>query len=390
MKNVKLKYGYWGSKEFIAALQAQKTSTKLFKEKLLTISDCEDLILLNSGRSAIRVALKSFKQIRPHKENIIVPSYTCNAVVDAIVDEGLNPLFIDVDENLNLSFEVIEKLDLTNVLAIIIEHANGIPSDIKRISNITQSNEIFLIDDAAQIQGASINGKPPGSLGDVGIYSFAQSKTLVGGISGSGGALLINNPILVDPCQQLTASLSVSDNGRIAALKFATTYLLEKYTYLISYYYRRIFPKTKFAKMEISLINPVNSAMLLAQFSRLKYILEGKREAVLLYMKLKSNYPNIHFVQDIKNKDIIKLLIKLPIGLTPDQVKISMKQEGIQTRLAYDLPWATNNPNCKNALKIASHMIEVPIVIGMEESDVKYILDKFQMIISENDTPISI
>jgi len=83
----------------------------------------------------------------------------------------------------------------------------GCPARIDEIERMAASAGAFVIDDAAQIVGIESNGRVLGGCGDIGIQSFAQSKSVVTGVRGSGGALLVNNQQLEAPVRALYAKL---------------------------------------------------------------------------------------------------------------------------------------------------------------------------------------
>ncbi len=383
MKKYRLKYAYWGWKEFWAVILPKGDALAKLKEALHRISGSNDVVLLNSGRAAIRVALQVFKKKEPNKKIVLVPSYVCWAVVEAITDEGLTPHYVDVDNNLNMSLERLNTQDMSNVLAVIAVHNYGFPIDIEAICSLALEKQIFVIDDAAAIQGLSHNGRILGSFGDYGVYSFAQSKTLVSGRSGSGGALLINNTNLNSECLTITDDLPTSKNGFLSAVHFAYSYIFEKYTKNFAYYLWRIFGEGKWQNLPVAKMTSVNAAILLSQMQKLSTIVEGKKKAVELYEKILTEYPEIEHVQDIKDKYLIKLMVNLPTGVTPMDAMELLKEEGVQTRRPYGLSWADENISCEYGAKMAASMIELPLFADMTEEDMRNILDRFIKVIKQ-------
>ncbi len=147
------------------------------------------LYLTPSGTDAI---IKSLGVLNlPQQAEVIVPSFCCRAVVDAVTKSGLKPVFCDVSfNNYNISVEDIEKVLTEKTAAVIVVHLFGQPAPIDEIINYARRKSILVIEDAAQaFGGAYKNGAKLGTLGDIGIFSFGYEKIID---AGGGGAILTN------------------------------------------------------------------------------------------------------------------------------------------------------------------------------------------------------
>lgn len=130
----------------------------------------------NSGRSALYAILKIFGLGKGDK--VILQSFTCVAVPDPIIWVGAEPVFVDIDELLNLDPEAIEKHIDTKTKAIIVQHTFGIPAKIELIKKIAQKHNLLLIEDCAHVLGASSDGKKLGTFGDAAFFSFGRDKVI--------------------------------------------------------------------------------------------------------------------------------------------------------------------------------------------------------------------
>lgn len=147
------------------------------------------IALVNLGRSAIQLALESIHL--PVGSEVLLPSYACTGVVMPVYQSGLKPVFVDVDEHFNLSFESIMEADSPDVRAIILCHLSGCwARDTDRILEWAHNRGIIVIDDAAQVQGLEYEGRMAGTVGDVGIFSAHGGKAIV---SSGGGWLITRN-----------------------------------------------------------------------------------------------------------------------------------------------------------------------------------------------------
>lgn len=125
-------------------------------------------------------------------DEVILPSFTFVSTANAFALRGAVPVFIDVREDtLNLDETLIEAAITPRTRAIVPVHYGGVACEMDPIMDIAGRHELKVIEDAAQAVGASYKGRPLGSLGDFGAFSFHATKNIV---SGEGGALLVQDP----------------------------------------------------------------------------------------------------------------------------------------------------------------------------------------------------
>lgn len=143
--------------------------------------------LFNSGRSALYCILKSLKIGRG--DEVIVQGFTCIAVPDPIIWCKAIPVYVDIDDSLNLDPELLEQSITKKTKAIIVQHTFGIPADIIKIKKIAQKYNLVLIEDCAHALGAVHNGIALGKFGDIAFFSFGRDKIVS---SVFGGAAFFN------------------------------------------------------------------------------------------------------------------------------------------------------------------------------------------------------
>jgi len=155
---------------------------------------CHTALLTHSCTAALEMAA-ILLDIRPGDE-VIMPSYTFVSTANAFVLRGGVPVFVDIREDtLNIDERLIEAAITPRTKAIVPVHYAGVGCDMDSIMSIAREYNLFVVEDAAQGVMASYKGRPLGSIGDLGCYSFHETKNI---ISGEGGALLINNPVFAD------------------------------------------------------------------------------------------------------------------------------------------------------------------------------------------------
>jgi dTDP-4-amino-4,6-dideoxygalactose transaminase len=133
--------------------------------------------------------------IQPGDE-VIMPSYTFVSTANAFVLRGGVPVFVDIrPDTLNIDETLIEAAITPKTKAIVPVHYAGVACEMDAIMEIAERHGMIVIEDAAQGVMATYKGKALGSIGHLGCYSFHETKNI---ISGEGGALLINDPLLAE------------------------------------------------------------------------------------------------------------------------------------------------------------------------------------------------
>ena len=129
-------------------------------------------------------------------DEVILPSYTFVSTANAVVLRGGVPVFVDIrPDTLNIDATKIEEAITDRTKAVVVVHYAGICADMDMISALGHRYDLTIIEDAAQALLSSYRGRPAGSLGDLGCFSFHASKNVV---SGEGGALVINHAAFAD------------------------------------------------------------------------------------------------------------------------------------------------------------------------------------------------
>jgi dTDP-4-amino-4,6-dideoxygalactose transaminase len=168
--------------------------TKLCNSWIEQRTGCYKALLTHSCTAALEMAA-ILADIKPGDE-IIMPSYTFVSTANAFVLRGGVPVFVDIRaDTLNIDESLIEAAITPRTKAIVPVHYAGVACDMDSIMDIAQRHNLLVIEDAAQGVLASYKGKALGSIGHLGCYSFHETKNI---ISGEGGALLINDPTLVE------------------------------------------------------------------------------------------------------------------------------------------------------------------------------------------------
>ena len=180
--------------------------------------------------------------------------YTWVSTVEVIRQVGAKPVFVDINEDLNIDVNKIEKKINRKTKAIVPVHWSGRICDMDTIINLANKYKLFVVEDAAQALGARYKGNHSGTFGIAGAISFYPAKVM--GCFGDGGALVTNNYDIFNRSHQLHDQgrdvngdlKSWGRNSRLDNIQAAIlSYQLQKYPAVIkrrreiaSYYHKRL------------------------------------------------------------------------------------------------------------------------------------------------------
>jgi dTDP-4-amino-4,6-dideoxygalactose transaminase len=164
--------------------------TRLCHQWIEESTGCAKALLTHSCTSALDLAAMLLDIERG--DEVILPSFTFVSTANAFVLRGAIPVFVDIREDtLNLDERLIEAAITPRTRAIVPVHYAGVSCEMDSILAIARRRDLRVVEDAAQGVMAGYKGSALGALGDLGSFSFHETKNI---ISGEGGSLLVNNP----------------------------------------------------------------------------------------------------------------------------------------------------------------------------------------------------
>lgn len=169
-----MRNNHWKAKEFETAF-AKRMGTEY----------CQ---LVSSGTAALTVALAS-AGIGAGDE-VIMPTFTFVASFESILALGAVPILVDIDDTLTLDPKAVEAAITSKTKCVMPVHMCGSMADLDALKAICEKYNLILLEDACQAPGGTYKGKPLGSYGHLGCFSFDYVKTIT---CGEGGALITNN-----------------------------------------------------------------------------------------------------------------------------------------------------------------------------------------------------
>jgi len=170
----------------------------------------------NSGRTALMAILKALdlepgspasasEEAMAGKE-VLLQAFTCNAAVNPVLWAGLEPVYVDCDEdNFNIDIEDLKKKITSKSKVIIVQHTFGLPAEMVKILEIAKQNNLILIEDCAHSLGAEYCNQKVGTFGRAAFFSFSRDKVIS---SVYGGMIATNDPSLGEKLRQAQDKLA--------------------------------------------------------------------------------------------------------------------------------------------------------------------------------------
>ena len=176
------KVNYWTGEE-----------ARIFEREYAAHVGCAHAVALANGTLALELALQALDIGAGHE--VVVPSRTFIATASCAVMRGATPVIAEIDPvSQNLTAETVRAVLSPRTKAIIAVHLAGWPCDMDPIMAVARDRGLKVIEDCAQAHGAIYKGRPVGSIGDAGVFSFCQDKIITTG--GEGGMLVTNDRTL--------------------------------------------------------------------------------------------------------------------------------------------------------------------------------------------------
>jgi perosamine synthetase len=168
-----------------------------FEQAICEYTGSKYAVAVNSGTSALQIVVRALG-LEPGAE-VILPSFTFSALLNVVLQEGLQPKFVDIDpESYNTTPELVAAAITEDTQLVIAVHTFGIPADVPGIISAISSpsraerprHTIQVIEDACEALGAQVEGRKAGTLGDAGLFAFYPNKQIT---TGEGGVLVTSD-----------------------------------------------------------------------------------------------------------------------------------------------------------------------------------------------------
>ncbi len=153
-----------------------------------------NVLMTCSGTAALELSML-LCDVGPGDE-VILPSFTFVSTATAIVRTGATPRFVDIQpDTFNIDAKRVEEAIGPNTRAIIPVHYAGVGCEVEALAEIARASDSRIVEDAAHAVNAFVGDRALGGIGDLGCFSFHETKNYM---AGEGGALCVNDPALLD------------------------------------------------------------------------------------------------------------------------------------------------------------------------------------------------
>lgn len=333
---------------------------KKCEKELAKITGCDEIRLTTSCTSALELAALAI-DLKVGDE-VILPSFTFVSSANAFALRGAKLVFVDINpKTMCLDESLLEKALTKNTKAVVLVHYAGLTENIEKVVEFCKINNIFLIEDAAQSIDSYYNNKHLGTFGDLGCFSFHDTKNIH---CGEGGAILVNNKSLLKKVE------IILEKGTNRAEFLAGK--IENYTW-----------KSFGSSYGLS---EINSAFLYAQLQELKNVTKKRKESykryqnMLLPLKQKGL---IDFPETENNHNGHIFFIKTNNLTTRNKLIAQLKSVGISAYFHYSPLHLSemgkqfdfiNSGNDFSKLE-SERMIRLPLYYGLVENVISSIVE---------------
>ena len=331
-----------------------------FEEEFSRYSDCSHGVAINSGTTALHLAVASLGI--GNKDEVLVSSFTNMATFFAVLYQGATPIPIDIEpDTWNIDPALIEEKINDNTKAILVVHIYGHPVDMDPISAIAKKHGLYVIEDCAEAHGALYNGRKVGSLSDVACFSFYANKIIT---TGEGGMVTTNDAGIADKARSLRGLAFGADNK----------FMHED----IGFGYR---------------MTNLQAAIGCAQLEKIEDIIDRKRKLAGYYSENLGDVPGLQLpVEKTYAKNVYwmyHVVLSEDFGLPRDAVMKKLGDYGIETREAF-IPYNmqeifirrgwVKGDECPVANRVAGNGFYIPSGPSLEEKELEYIVGKIKEI----------
>jgi len=320
-----------------------------FEKKFADYIEVNHAVSVSNGTIALHLALLALGI--GEGDEVIVPTLTYIASVNAIKYTGATPVFIDSERNYwQLNVNDIEKLITSKTKAIMPVHLYGGVCNMDAIIKLAEKHNLFVVEDCAEAIGSRFGNKKVGSFGDIAAFSFFGNKTIT---TGEGGMVLTNDETLNERC------LHLKGQG------------LAKYRQywhdIVGYNYR---------------MTNVCAAIGLAQLENVESIIAKKRQVAVWYKKYLYANKNVKIHEEQSGTFhtywMVSILVNIPDSR--DSLRNFLDNAGIETRPLFypvhTMPmYSEKYQRFKNAEYLGWRGMNLPSFPDLTEEQVKYICE---------------
>lgn len=317
-------------------------------------------VAVSSGTAALHIAVRALGW--GAGDEVLVPSFTFVASVNALLYEGVTPVFVDIDpETYCLDPRCVEEALTPRTRGIMVVDVFGHPAPWNELLEIAQRHDLRLIDDSCEALGAEYQGRQLGSLGDISTFAFYPNKQIT---TGEGGMLVTDDPQIAS----LARSLRNQGRGDMGAW-------LEHPR--LGFNYR---------------MSELNAALGRSQLKRLDRFLELREEVAHMYTRRLAKVEGIRspVVRPGVRMSWFVYVVTLDEGIQRDEIVRTLKTHGVPSRAYFSpihrqpcaAPWAPGEGSLPVTDDVAERTLALPFHNRLSEAQVEQVVSALEEALS--------
>ena len=344
---------YWASGPEIHELET----------KISNYFNINHVVAFNSGTSALHALLLAYNIT---SGEVIVPSLSFISTANCVILAGARPVFAEIEEEtLGLDPNDVEKKINNKTKAIIPVHYGGkVCKNIKKLKEIADDHNLFLIEDNAESFGAKINNRFAGTLGDASITSFCQNKIIP---TGEGGATLTNYDRIYKRLQLIRS------HGRVEQIGMNYFSTIKEMDYIeIGYNYR---------------MPTICAALGISQLEKIDKIIKLRRERGKYYDISLKKIPEIKVIEEVKESKTVYQLYSIMLKdpekrselqdfLLKNKIYTKVYFHPIHLKTFYRKKYGYKEGSLPITEKISKKILTLPFSLRFTDQDQDFIIDK--------------
>lgn len=359
---------YWDKNDINAISRVIKRGTywatgpeiQEFERKIAEFVGRKYCVSFNSGTSALHSILLAYNIT---SGEVIVPSFTFISTANSVLLAGGKPVFAESEkETYGLDAESVKQKITKKTNAIIPLHYGGLPSrDIKQLKDLSEEENILLIEDAAESLGSKIGNQMTGSFGDAAMFSFCQNKVIT---TGEGGVIVTDSKEIYEKMKLIRS------HGRVETKNknyFSTT---EEMDYIdIGYNFR---------------MPTMNAALGRSQLKKINKIIELRREKAFYYHKKLKEINEIILPNELdKQKHVYQMYtIQLKYKKIRDELQNYLNKKGIMTKVYfypihlksyYKNKFGYKKGDLPKTEELSKKVLTLPMYAAMPKKEIDYV-----------------
>ncbi len=316
-------------------------------------------IAFNSGTSAGHAALIALGINA--KSEVIVPSFTFISTANWPLMVQASPKFADIEmQTYGMDPKDLESKISKKTKAVIPIHYGGLPCKINEIKEISNKNKFYLIEDAAESFGASLNGRKIGSFGTVSIFSFAGNKILT---TGEGGALCTDSKELYEKVKLIRSHGRQLHSGYFSSMQ-------DHDYFSLGYNWR---------------MSSITAALGLSQLDKIEKIIDMRRNNAKYYQSKLKNIKEISLQEELPGFKHVYQFYPILLRNSTIRTKLMdfLASKGIMTRVFFKPVHKTvffskigyGSSSLPNTEKISTRILALPMFPTLHKEEINYIVD---------------